>query len=267
MDFNTALGAWTEALRSGGRPATTIRLRTQHIRQLAQAFSPASPWSITTADLIAWCAAHDWRPETRHSVRSSLRGFYAWGFGAGLIEADPSVGLPAVHRAPPRPHPCPDDVLLEIIASAPPRERLMLRLAASCGLRRGEVAQVHTRDLLRDAAGWALMVHGKGGRVRVVPLPDALADEMLSRGTGWVFPGAVNGHLSPQHVGDLVAALLPPGWSMHSLRHRFATRAYSVDRDLLTVQQLLGHSSPTTTQRYVLVPGESLRSTVMAVAA
>lgn len=267
MTFATALAAWTEALRSAGRPATTIRTRTQHIRQLAQAFPGRSPWSLATSDLLAWCATQDWLPETRHSVRSSLRGFYSWAHGTGLVEADPSLGLPAVRRTPPRPHPCPDDVLLSIIAAAPPRERLMLRLAASCGLRRAEVAQVHTRDIVRDAIGYSILVRGKGGRARTVPLPDSLAAEMLSHGDGWVFPGAVDGHLSPQHVGDLVAALLPPGWSMHSLRHRFATAAYSVDRDLLTVQQLLGHASPVTTQRYVLVPGESLRSTVIAVAA
>lgn len=53
---------------------------------------------------------------------------------------------------------------------------------------------------------------------------------------------------------------------MHQLRHRFATRAYSVDRDVFTVQELLGHASPATTRRYVLVPRSALRATVKAVA-
>lgn len=52
----------------------------------------------------------------------------------------------------------------------------------------------------------------------------------------------------------------------HPLRHRFATRAYAVDRDLLAVQTLLGHASPVTTRRYVAVPDESLRRTVLSVA-
>ena len=60
---------------------------------------------------------------------------------------------------------------------------------------------------------------------------------------------------------------MPVGWSMHSLRHRFATVAYAHDRDLLTVQALLGHASPGTTQRYVVAPGEAARRTVLAVAA
>jgi site-specific recombinase XerD len=63
-----------------------------------------------------------------------------------------------------------------------------------------------------------------------------------------------------------MSALLGPGWTAHSLRHRFATRAYAGERDLLTVQQLLGHSSVATTQRYTQIPDDALRRAVMAVA-
>lgn len=59
---------------------------------------------------------------------------------------------------------------------------------------------------------------------------------------------------------------MPEGWTLHTLRHRFATRAYSIDRDLLAVQTLLGHASPVTTRRYVAVGEDRLRATVLAVA-
>nr|WP_232848073.1 tyrosine-type recombinase/integrase [Occultella kanbiaonis] len=59
---------------------------------------------------------------------------------------------------------------------------------------------------------------------------------------------------------------MPDGVSTHTLRHRFATRAHAVERDLLSVQQLLGHASPSTTQRYVLVQPDALRRTVLAIA-
>lgn len=152
------------------------------------------------------------------------------------------------------------------MSRARPRERLMLRLAAECGLRRAEIAGIHSRDLVDDLLGWSLVVHGKGDRDRVVPLPVAIALELRAQPEGWVFPGDDDGHLSPRWVGRVTARLLPEGWTLHTLRHRFATRAYAVDRDLLTVQTLLGHASPVTTRRYVALPDDALRRTVDAVA-
>lgn len=63
-----------------------------------------------------------------------------------------------------------------------------------------------------------------------------------------------------------IEAALGDGWTTHSLRHRFATQAYRATRDIRAVQQLLGHSSPTTTARYVLVDEDSLAAAVLAVA-
>lgn len=60
---------------------------------------------------------------------------------------------------------------------------------------------------------------------------------------------------------------LPGDWTMHSLRHSAATRWYQVDRDVFTVQELLGHASPATTRRYVAVPNDALRATVDAASA
>lgn len=143
----------------------------------------------------------------------------------------------------------------------------MLRLAAELGLRRGEVARCRREDLERDLAGWTLAIRGKGERFRRLPLSDGLAAAIRTHAdAGWLFPGQVDGHLSPHYVGKLVARALPDGWAMHSLRHRFATLAYSEDRDMFTVQELLGHASPVTTRLYVQVPADALRRTVEAVA-
>ncbi|MBA2774731.1 MAG: site-specific integrase [Nocardioidaceae bacterium] len=51
--------------------------------------------------------------------------------------------------------------------------------------------------------------------------------------------------------------MLGAGWSGHKLRHRFATTAYAAERDLLAVQQLLGHSRPEVTARYTALPGDA----------
>lgn len=54
------------------------------------------------------------------------------------------------------------------------------------------------------------------------------------------------------------------GWTAHTFRHRLATRAYAGTRDLLAVSELLGHSRPETTQRYVLLPDDALVAAVEA---
>lgn len=60
--------------------------------------------------------------------------------------------------------------------------------------------------------------------------------------------------------------MLPDGWTTHTLRHRFATVSYAGTRDLLAVQELLGHSRPETTRGYVQLPQDALRAAVAAAA-
>lgn len=143
----------------------------------------------------------------------------------------------------------------------------MVRLSAEAGLRRAEVAQAHTRDLVEDLEGWSLLVHGKGGRERLVPLPHALAVELRRLDAGYMFPGSDNGHLSPRWVGKVVGRLLPDGFTMHCNRHRFATRTHDATLDMPLVQELLGHANINTTRAYVAVDRSKLRRAVEAAAA
>lgn len=268
-----AIALWLVWLRAAGRPNTTLALRAYQVRRLAAAMEPAGPWQVSADDLVGWLGDQGWSRNTLRSYRSAIRGFYRWAHGSGLIPVDPALGLPYVSERPPRPRPTPEAAYRQALARGDDRLRLMLRLAAELGLRRGEVAQVHRDDLERDLVGWTLLVHGKGGRTRRVPVTSPLATAIATQacvdldGGGWVFPSRYHGgHLSAQYVGKLVALALPAGWSMHTLRHRFGTLAYSVDRDLFTVQGLLGHASADTTRRYVLVPDDAARETVTAVA-
>lgn len=122
--------------------------------------------------------------------------------------------------------------------------------------------------------GPQLVVRGKGGKTRIVPLGEQLAAAVCAGAAGhtpylpaegWLFPAwPGGGHLTPAHVGKLVAAALPAGWSMHMLRHRFATRAYRGSRNLRAVQVLLGHSSVATTERYTAVDDDEIRAAAMA---
>lgn len=261
------IGVWVVGLRAAGRPETTIGLRQYQLTRLGAAMAPLGPWEVTGDALVAWVGPQAWGRETRRSWRSAIRGFYRWAYGAGYVDVDPSLALPSVEPRPPAPRPAPEDAYRLGLAIADARVRLMLRLAAELGLRRGEVCRLHSEDLDRDLTGWTLRVRGKGDRVRLLPVPNGLAAVLRARPPGFLFPGDIDGHLSAHYVGKLVSRVLPEAWAMHSLRHRFATVAYGVDRDVFTVQSLLGHASPETTRRYVQLPAEAMRMTMAAVAA
>ena len=259
--YTDVLGAYVVHLTAAGRAPTTIRLRRFHLERLFE-WIAHDPLTATEDELTGYMAANQWAPETRKSVRASVRGFYMWADETGRIDSDPSRRLPKVSVPQGIPHPTPTPIVDAALDSADPRTLLMLMLAAYAGLRRAEIAGLHSRDVVGDT----LVVNGKGGKVRSVPIHSRLADAL--RGVqGYVFPGKDHGHLSPDRVGRVMAAALGgEGWTAHSLRHRFATRAYATDRDLLTVQQLLGHSSVATTQRYTQVPDDARRRAVDNVA-
>lgn len=158
-----------------------------------------------------------------------------------------------------RPRPTPEVAFRVALAGADARTRLAILLAGVCGLRRGELARVRRADLEADLVGWSLRVRGKGGHVRMVPVPDELAALIRRRPEGWLFPSSHGGHLTPHHLGKLISRHLPEGMTTHTLRHRCGTVAYATTGDLLAVQTLLGHAKPETTAIYVGVPMDSVR--------
>ena len=251
---------YLDHLRAGGHPETTVDTRRQHLHYLARRIGV--PPSVVDADLLtAWCAAQDWAQESRRGRQNTFRSFWAWAHRAeGLRNV--AKHLPRVKAAPGVPRPAPDRVYMKAIMRSDVRTRLILRLAAECGLRRGEIAVAHSDDMIDDLVGWSLLVHGKGGRERIVPLTDGIARELLDLDDGWVFPGQINGHLSARRVGELAAAVLDGAWTLHTLRHRFATRTYQIDHDVFAVQELLGHASAETTRRYVARDRSRLRELV-----
>jgi integrase len=140
-------------------------------------------------------------------------------------------------------------------------------------MRRGEVTLIcPEHDLVRDASatsagvtsdsGWSLIVHGKGSRNRVLPLPDDLAAIIRAVPHGYLFPGPTGGHLTPHWVGTLVSRALADGTTMHQLRHLCATEIHDQTHDLRLVQTLLGHASLATTQRYVAVDDSKVRDAI-----
>ncbi len=252
---------WAVAMSASRLTPQTIELRTSHLRRLARADLADSPWSVTAHQLVVWTGSNTWRRETARAMRSSLRRFWAWGVEAQRTTINPAMELPEVRPEIPSPRPAAPNAVRAALAGSDARVVLMLRLANELGMRRGEVAQVHpANDLVRDAAGWSLLVHGKGLRKRILPLSEDLAAELLQAGDHYLFPSPNGGHLTAHWVGSLVSRALGDGTTMHQLRHLCATEVHDATHDVRLVQVMLGHASLATTQRYLAVDQAHIRA-------
>jgi integrase/recombinase XerC len=178
--------------------------------------------------------------------------------------------VPRVPRGLPRP--VSERDLERALAAAGLLLRVWIELAAYGGLRAGEIARLERADVLDEVDSPTLLLRGKGGKSRAVPLADStLADlhalGMPSRGrifhradgrpaTGRSVGGTVNRHL---HALGIPCTI-------HQLRHRFATCFYRTTRDLRVLQELMGHQSPATTAVYTLVDPSAAAPAVNAIA-
>lgn len=266
--WETAIDGWVSWMIAAGMSPATRRTRRLHVRSVARRLGTTHPRDIEAADLLATLARPDWSIEHRRSLRAALASFYRCCVESGVVEVDPTQTLPKVRTPSGAPKPATDEIWKSILAHPDSRTVLMARLACEAGLRRAEVAQVHTDDLIHGTEGSQLIVHGKGAKQRVVPITVSLADAITAACPqgGFVFPGKIDGHMSANRVGVLVSKVMPPGWSMHKLRHRFATRGYAGTRNLRAVQEALGHASVATTQRYTAVSSAEIRAVSEAAA-
>jgi integrase/recombinase XerC len=154
------------------------------------------------------------------------------------------------------------------------RDRALFTLLYGAGLRLGEALALNLGDAPRPGSEAALRVLGKGNKERLVPiLPvirDAMAAYLVERGAGAadepLFTGARGARLDPavaqKRLRDFRRlAGLPEHASPHALRHSFATHLLGGGADLRAIQELLGHASLSTTQRYTAVDATALLET------
>jgi integrase len=259
--WDTALDGWITWLIASGTSTATRKTRRAHVRRIARELDSQHPRDITDAQLLAILGRPEYSMEHRRGLRASLASFYRWSLEQGVVDEDPTLTLPHIKAALGAPKPATDDIWRALLEQASPRTALMARLACEAGLRRAEVACVHSDDLNAGIGGAELIVHGKGSKQRVVPITVSLATAIAKAQPfgGFLFPGKIDGHASPDWVGRLVSRVMPPGWSIHKLRHRAASRGYAGTGNLRAVQEFLGHTSVATTQRYVAVSSAEIR--------
>lgn len=264
VPWRKSIEGWTDTLKAAGLSAQTIKSRRYKMAHLAALLMPSGPEDVTTEQIVQAFARQQWKPETRKAYRNTISSFFRWLHKSGRRADDPSLDVPRVKKPHAHPRPCPDRYITAAMQKATPSEKLMVRLGAECGLRRGEIARVHSDDVVADSAGHSLIVRGKGDKQRIVPLPDDLANTVMET-KGYLFPGRFGGHVEESYIGDHISRLLPDGCTAHTLRHRFATTAYAATHDLFVVAELLGHESVETTEHYVAMPDGRLREATAAV--
>lgn len=264
VPWRKSINGWTDTLKAAGLSAQTIKSRRYKMVHLATLLMPSGPEDVTTEQIVQVFARQQWKPETRKAYRNTISSFFRWLHKSCRRSDDPSLDVPRVKKPHAHPRPCPDRYIAAAMKMATTSERLMIRLGAECGLRRGEIARVHSDDVVADSAGRSLIVRGKGDKQRIVPLPDDLASIIMDA-RGYLFPGRFGGHVEESYIGDHISRLLPDGYAAHTLRHRFATTAYAATHDLFVVAELLGHESVETTEHYVAMPDGRLREATAAV--
>jgi len=112
---------------------------------------PSGPKDVTTEQIVQAFARQQWKPETRKAYRNTISSFFRWLHKSGRRADDPSLDVPRVKKPHAHPRPCPDRYITTAMEQATPSEKLMIRLAAECGLRRGEIARVHSCDAGRPS--------------------------------------------------------------------------------------------------------------------
>jgi integrase/recombinase XerC/integrase/recombinase XerD len=278
--WEDALARFDDWQLARGMGEKTRRAYGVDLSQLAEWASgrDLGPHALTHRDLRHFAGVVSERGAMKSTVArklAAIRTFYRHLVERGELEANPAelvsspkkdAYLPKVLR--------PDEVaeLLERIPASTPldlRDRALLELAYAAGLRAEELVNLNVADL--DADAEEVRVEGKGGRTRVVPVGEhawRALDRYQSRGRTALNSGASEAlflsksgrRLSTSDVRRrLRLQTRKAGVSPHTFRHSFATHLLEGGADLRTIQELLGHSSISTTQTYTRVESKRLK--------
>ena len=223
-------------------------------------------------------------PASQARILSTVRSFFGWLFETQRLALDPATGL----RNPKLPKRLPafltegeSAALLELpepLDFPSARLRCLLELLYAAGLRVSELTGLDLQDLLPGER--TLRVLGKGSKERLVPFHEQ-AGQVLETYLGFrkaflatrslpptaaLFVNQRGGRLTPTSVRDFLGRALERAAvrarvSPHALRHSFATHLLNHGMDLRAIQELLGHASLSTTQRYTHLDLESLART------
>lgn len=286
------LGDWSIPVFIGGLTASSVNTRTAYRRDvelfvewMLDSAIEILPRDVDREHVREYLAhLHDGGASSRTIARriASLRRYFTWALRRGLIDGDPtaSISTPAAKGRLPRP--LDESTVATLVSSedaeAEPwrraRDRAVLEILYGSGLRASEICGLTVQSISTD--GSMLRVMGKGSKERLVPVSDharealgrwaLLRHEVASENSGESLLLTARGNpLARRDVARILddacaRVSLAGGTHPHALRHSFATHLMDNGADTRSIQELLGHSNASTTQRYTHVSKERLRA-------
>ena len=254
---------------------------TGFLRRTKNDTSPIRVETISTDEIRAHLHSLDRHGEKAASLArklASLRSFFRFLLREELVKTNPTETLrnPRLPKRLPRVLTKDDAAALMTFPTGPSslslRDRALLETMYSTGARVGEVVGINLDDL--DEADGVVSVKGKGRKERLVPIGDvalqaireyrmSLKPTPLNRHpSSPMFLNHRGGRLTTRSVAKMVARyssrLVSGGVSPHALRHSYATHLLDEGADLRSIQELLGHASLSTTQKYTHVAMDQL---------
>ncbi|MBY6152658.1 site-specific tyrosine recombinase XerD [Vannielia litorea] len=240
------------------------------------------------------CEAQGLAKSTRARRLSAIRQLYRFAFEEGLRGDNPALQIKGPGRSKALPKTLSPEEVERLLEAAPEtgrgddrmRNACLMQLLYATGMRVSELVSLPVQAARGDPR--MLLVKGKGGKERMVPLSpparQALAEwlKMLDAAQGrakaergtppsrFLFPsGSKEGHLTRHRFYALikeiavVAGVMPSRVTPHRLRHAFATHLLAGGADLRSIQVLLGHADISTTEIYTHVLEERLKALVL----
>ncbi len=233
---------------------------------------------------LAWLAGEGAQASSRARALAGVRSFFRWLDRSGRLH-NPAIGLLRAPKTLKRlPRPVTEESAREIVALAKNgpeegwiglRDEALFTLLYGAGLRISEALGLRWSDL---GGKERLVVTGKGSKQRIVPLLPIIRETLekyraalpyAARERDFVFLGARGEALNPGVAQRQLRKLrrdlgLPENVTPHALRHSFATHLLADGADLRSLQELLGHSSLSTTQVYTKIESVQLAETYRA---
>lgn len=270
MQVQDALAKYVVQLEADGRSPYTIAQYRRHVRLLGRWVAGREVEEIDHEDLAAFLRspAARCRPDGRekkataqNALRSSLRCFFGYLHGAGIIRTNPARLIRRARCGGPRPR-ClsrgEEGRLLAVLQDAPERDRVLFTLMLRTGLRLGSALGLDVEDVDLEARELRLR-HAKGNREEIACLPTSLVDPLRAwigdRASGPLFIGVslrriTRRHASRRFQGLLQAAGITRVAGTHTLRHTLGTRLYERTGDIELVRAALHHRSIASTMVY-----------------